>query len=172
MGCNYVLPEGYNTFNYKDHWAPGMFTCYALITLLIKISYRISHMIEACHVEGWIPVWVKHTVGILLFTNMLALFLFLSLLCSRHALLLAVVLSAMGLAAISCVIPSCIIFYSIFKFVVVGRGCWSPIRKYTHNFLQLNGYHNSSYCSLETCCQQVLLLDEMVLTGFKTNQVT
>ena len=58
--------------NYKDNWDPGLFTCYALITLLIAISYRILSMSEACHVKGLIPVWAKHTVGILLFTNMLS----------------------------------------------------------------------------------------------------
>ena len=32
-------------------------------------------MIEACHVEGWIHVQAKHTVGILFFKDMLSQYL-------------------------------------------------------------------------------------------------
>ena len=46
--------------------------CYGLITLLIAISNRIPRMSEARLVEGLIPVGAKHTVGILLFMNMLS----------------------------------------------------------------------------------------------------
>ena len=46
--------------------------CYILITLLVTILYRIPWMSKVSHVEGLIPMWVKHTVGILLFTNKLS----------------------------------------------------------------------------------------------------
>ena len=45
---------------------------YTLITLLIAILYRIPRTSKACHVKGLIPMQVKHTVGILLFNNMLS----------------------------------------------------------------------------------------------------
>ena len=40
--------------------------------LLIAILYRIPQMSEASHVEGLKPIYAKHTVGILLFTNKLS----------------------------------------------------------------------------------------------------
>ena len=43
--------------------------CYALITLLIIILYRILRMSKASHVKGLIPMGAKHTVGILFSTN-------------------------------------------------------------------------------------------------------
>ena len=42
--------------------------CYTLITLLIVIP----GMIEASHTEGLIPMWAKHTVGMILFTDELS----------------------------------------------------------------------------------------------------
>ena len=56
--------------NYKDHWDPGRIICYTLITLLIAIL--ILWISGASHVKGLIPMWAKHTVVILLFTNMLS----------------------------------------------------------------------------------------------------
>ena len=43
-----------------------------LITLLIAISYRIPSMSKAAHVERLSPLRAKHTVGILIFMNMLS----------------------------------------------------------------------------------------------------
>ena len=53
-----ILTECCYTFNFKDHWDPGLFTCYSLFTLLISS-------------KGLFPMWAKRTVGILLFANML-----------------------------------------------------------------------------------------------------
>ena len=58
---------------------------YTLITLLIGILYRIARMSEASHSKELIPMWAKHTVGILLFTHKLSqycLFITRSAICS------------------------------------------------------------------------------------------
>ena len=58
------LTECYHTFNHKDHWDLGLFTCYDMLqinTLLISSN-------------GYYPLRLKHTVGILLHTNMLSQF--------------------------------------------------------------------------------------------------
>ena len=39
---------------------------------IFTISFRIPRMSEAAHVEGLSPLWAKHTVGILLFTNIIS----------------------------------------------------------------------------------------------------
>ena len=38
----------------------------------VRLLYRILHISEASHVEGLIPMWAKHTAGILFFKNKLS----------------------------------------------------------------------------------------------------
>ena len=50
------------TFNYMDHWDPGLFTGYDMLhTIALLISSK-----------GYSPLPVKHTKGILLYTNKLS----------------------------------------------------------------------------------------------------
>ena len=46
---NISLTECYYTFNFKDHWDPGAFTCYTLLRPLVTKLYFINF------VEGLIP---------------------------------------------------------------------------------------------------------------------
>ena len=57
--------ECYYIFNYKDHMDPRLFTCYDMLhTIILLISSR-----------DYSPLRLKHTVGILLYTNMLSQYL-------------------------------------------------------------------------------------------------